>query len=152
MKVYSLLIVLFLYALLQSFCKENNNNSYIKSSPPPTTLDSLQGQWVSTNDSTHFLEITGRVLNESYVGSPTQHEHYRLYFSDTLIAGEIFDFSQVNMDTTATKGNFLIKVDVADGTFWCYKMDGFYRDSANNTILSISDTWVNKRPSLFRKQ
>lgn len=148
MKLLNSIIIII---LLQSFCTNDDvkvNNPF---SPQSTTLDSLQGQWVSINDSAHFLKITGRYLDEVYADeSFTKHEFYQLYFSDTLVNGQDYNFSQLKIDTLAITGKYLIKADRAGETVWCYKMNGFYKDGPD-TMLSLSDTWVNKRASIFKK-
>jgi hypothetical protein len=78
----------------------------------PTTLDSLQGKWTSTYDSSDILTINGRSLDELYtVGDYPKHIHYTIYFSDTLVDGMDFDFNQLKIDTSLRKGKYLLKAE-----------------------------------------
>ena len=117
--------------------------------PPNTMLDSLQGKWVSVEDTLNTMTIFGNFVDEYYKFENLHHEYFRIYFSDTLIDYDKI-FSQITIDTTAVSGNYLIKVSTTDNSVWCYDVHGFYSNGGDITF-SMSDTWAQRRPTVFRK-
>ena len=138
--------------ILQSFCSIKNKkitNSYV--SPPPTTLDSLQGIWISTKDSLWQITITGRIMDDFYKNLDSTHKYYRIYFSDTLVDGDTYKFNQVSVDTTAKTGIYMIAVSTKDLTIDCYKFGGIDQ-SDGITYLDYQATWTDHGPNVFKKQ
>ena len=115
-----------------------------------TTLDSLQGKWISTSDSLNQVIISGRQYTEFYADADSTHENFRIYFSDTLVNADL-SFSSIQIDTTATTGKYLITKYASDDSFWCYKFNGFHYD-ITGIVFSISDTWAKRRATAFKKQ
>lgn len=137
---------------LISFCKLKNKKRSAKyiSAKSVTTLDSLQGIWISTADSLWQWTINGRNLEEVYKDNDKQYEYFIIFFSDTLVDGENYDFSQLKIDTLATSGKYLItKTADSNHTVLCYEIEGFFK---KGTVLSLMPTWVNKRPNIFEKK
>ena len=120
-----------------------------------TTLDSMQGTWVSMDDSLVEFSVNGRTYHALYVsGNDTLvNDFSRIYFSDTLVNGMEHLFNEINIDTTRLSGNYFITVSKKEeGSFWCYEFYGFYTDASDTTTISIADTWAKRRPSVyFRK-
>ncbi len=116
-----------------------------------TTLDSLQGHWVCTQDSLWQLTITGRGVDEFYKDSDLaqQHEYFTIFFSDTLVDGMQYDYNTAKINTTATTGKYL--VEVAGNEIWCSEIAGFYVDSSGETF-EYQPTWTHEGPNIFFKQ
>jgi uncharacterized membrane protein len=117
-----------------------------------TLLDSLHGNWISIDDSLNTIQISGRSYTEWYRDLESPIENYRIYFSDTLVKDCLeLDYTQINIDTLASTGKYLIKISYSDSTVWCYEFNGFNSDTTGLTF-SISDTWAKRRPTIFTKQ
>jgi hypothetical protein len=115
-----------------------------------TTLDSLQGHWVSTEDSLWQLKITGRRVDDYYKDSDNEHEYFTIFFSDTLVDGTKYTFTSAHINTTATTGKYLVEVGSNDEIF-CYEIAGFNVDSDGETF-EYQATWTDKGPNIFLKQ
>ena len=76
------------------------------------------------------------------------HEVYDLYFSDHEVNPDS-NFYHYNIDTSAKSGRYMITKSRKDSGFWCYEMNGFFKDKHLN--LSVSDTWAKYRTFRFRK-
>ena len=113
-----------------------------------TTLDSLQGTWVSIDDSLNKVIISGRLYTEFYADSDSTREYFRIYFSDTLVDINLA-FNDIQIDTTQLSGKYIITKSISDNSFWCYALNGF--NYINNGVsFSISDTWAHHKPTVFR--
>lgn len=131
-----------------NYVKHNTNTEQLFSS----TLDSLQGKWISIDDSLNTIQISGRSYTEWYRDSESPLENYRIFFSDTLVKDCLeLDYTQISIDTLASTGKYLIKISYSDSTVWCYQFNGFNSDTTGLTF-SISDTWAKRRPTVFTKQ
>ncbi len=129
-----LLLVLIISGIgVTSFSKKNQKCFELL--PPGTTLDSLQGKWINTEDSLNQVIISGRNWNETY-NDATQliNENNRIFFSDTIVSVE--DFRQAKIDTTTLSGNYIIRVAMSDYSMDCNVIDGFYQDQSD-TLFSI---------------
>ncbi len=134
---------------------DNNKQTFFVSTeakPPITTLDSLQGHWVSTEDSLWQLKITGRGVDDYYKDSDLaqQHEYFTIFFSDTLVDGMQYDYNTAKINPTATTGKYLVEVG-SGNEIWCYEIAGFYVDSGGETF-EYQATWTDKGPNIFLKQ
>lgn len=130
--------------------KESSTASVARSS----TLDSMQGDWISVDDTLSRFSVKGRTYHEWYVSGydTLVNEFSRIYFSDTLVDCMEHLFNEVKIDTTSLSGNYFLTVSKEkEGRFWCYELYGFYTDVSDTTTISIADTWAKQRPSLYRK-
>ena len=155
MKKYSILILVLTVIIFQSFCENTARDKSSKislhhSNPPNTTLDSLQGSWISIDDSLNRVSVLNRTYVEFYADKDSARENFRIYFSDTLVDINL-SFSNIHIDTTALSGHYIITKSVLDDTFWCYEFIGFNNDGINR-YFSISDTWAKHKPTVFAKQ
>ena len=151
MRKYLMCIAVAIMVLLESFCNSIYENSYhnLKAkNPPTTTLDSLQGSWVSIDDSLNKVIISGRLYTEFYADSDSTREYFRIYFSDTLVDINLA-FNNIQIDTTQVSGKYIITKSISDNSFWCYTLNGF-RYIDNGVSFSISDTWAHHKPTVFR--
>ena len=151
LKIMKHIYILFTIAsviCLQSFCSNNKIENHCIPLIP-STLDSLQGNWISTSDSSWNLNITGRIVEDVYTGSSISNEYYRLYFSDTLVDGTNNTFNQIKIDTNAVNGKYIIEMSLTDGSIDCYKINGF---SSNGKAVGLIPTWSNHSPKVFKKK
>lgn len=116
----------------------------------PSTLDSMQGDWISMGDPLNKVFVKGRSYHELYVSRKDTllNEFSRAYFSDTLVEG--VNFHNIKIDTLRSSGQYLILRSTVDEGFWCYKIDGFFLDRGYHTFV-ITDTWAKQRETAFRK-
>ncbi len=148
-----LLITLSVLFVSQYFCVYINEKGEAKISnnkPPTTTLDSLQGSWISIDDSLNKVNVSNRLYTEFYADEDSAKNYFRIYFSDTLVDVNL-SFTDIRIDTSSVSGKYLITKSIADNTFWCYEFNGFYSDTMGITF-SISDTWAKHKPTVFKKQ
>ena len=143
-----------------SFCFNSNNESkplLIKfMQQKNSTLDSLQGKWISEEDSLLRWQINGRTLNESYndEDSIKNRHSYHLFFSDTLVNKYLqYSLGELKFDTTITSGKFIVAVSDEDSTVWCYQIENISLNNGTSIDeLSVSDTWAKFSTVTFRKQ
>ena len=137
--------------LLQCFCSNGNKKLLNNTKPPASFLDSIQGNWISANDSLHILNFNGRSLDESYIKElSVKHQYYKIYFSDTsLNENRESLFSDLSIDTSLTTGKYLLKVSVADSRVDCYEIYGFSQD-ATETTFSMMAVW-GKRANIYKR-
>lgn len=81
----------------------------------PSTLDSLQGIWVSVNDKTDEVDLAYKItinnrlwISEFLDDNVIVRDTSLIYFSDTVIIGDTILFSQI--DTAAVSGNYILDI------------------------------------------
>jgi hypothetical protein len=120
--------------------------------PEESTLDSLQGFWVSTSDSLNKMLVNGRVCIQwyAYEDLANKKDTSSIFFSDTLI--DFFKnetLNKLSYDSSKTSGEYLISASKNSRAFWCYKIEGFWIDEYEKR-LSIVDTWAKRRKDIFK--
>ena len=136
-----------IFIILQSF---NVNITKNRKVAIKSILDSLQGTWKDISDNKNVIIISGRKYSELYADAEGVVKNYNIYFSDTLVDGDL-SYSNISIDTTLTSGKYIITKRLSDDSFWCYELNGFYYDGTSLTV-SISDTWAHRTPTVYQKQ
>ena len=120
--------------------------------PEESTLDSLQGFWVSTSDSLNKMLVNGRVCIQCYAYEDlaNKKDTSSIFFSDTLIAFfKNETLNELSYDSSKTSGEYLILASKNSRAFWCYKIEGFWKNEYEKR-LSIIDTWAKRRKDIFK--
>lgn len=121
----------------------NKNNKELFNRPPTSLLDSLQGNWVLYDDSLSKFKISGRNLLMYYdqgANSTQPDDSYRIYFSDVITGeGENF-YSLTGVDTTATSGEYLLRVQNNDNSYSSFRINGFNQSPSESTF-SLTATY-----------
>ena len=82
---------------------------------PNTTLDSLQGEWISTIDKRDHVKIISRQYIETYEGD-TGISRNKIFFADTCI-DDLLSFDQRSkLDSTRESGRFMVLADISDSS------------------------------------
>lgn len=87
----------FAIALFFIFCdtpQNKNDNAYLP--PSGSTLDSLQGNWISSKDSMSKLVITGNNMVDYYQGTQIDASKFFLADVDTFPSISSYDTTQLN--------------------------------------------------------
>jgi len=103
--------------------RSTNLNTVDNTVTPNTTLDSLQGAWISTIDKRDHVKIISRQYIETYEGD-TGINRSEIFFADTCI-DDILSFDQRSkLDSTRESGRFMVLADFADTSGnLCYQID-----------------------------
>lgn len=121
--------------------------------PSESTLDSLQGYWVSVQDSLNKMIIKERTRIEWYndMEQTTKKDTFSIFFSDTLIDYyNSVDYAQHRYDSSKTSGEFIILISQNKEEYLCLKLERFWLNE-NKKFVSIIDTWQKKRPTIYYK-
>jgi hypothetical protein len=119
--------------------------------PEESTLDSLQGFWISTDDILNKMLVKGRVYTSIYddEDSLKQRDRFSIFFSDTLLKME--SLNEHSYDSSKTSGKYLVlATNKSETEFWCYRIEAFFEEDKIKGV-SIVDTWAKRRPTNFRK-
>lgn len=122
-------LIIFLQLFL-SFCgTKRPENNYLIKTRPKFLIDSLQGKWFNTDDSTNKILIQNNQWTESFIDINDQFKQvkFKIYFSDTLIefTNDTLLIVNVNFSHKVDRGNYLILADSADIGIECYYLNGF---------------------------
>ncbi len=154
MKKYPIVIIVILCGIFQSFCHVSGKkeNAVKPSRPTPSTLDSIQGSWTDVSDLSNNITISGRNVDEYYNGTELNvHDYFRIYFSDVSVDEGVL-LSQSSVDTTATSGKYVIKVDNDFGDIFCYQINGFYiDDNATSLDMSLEATFGHRGVTVYKQ-
>ncbi len=141
------LIAMLIIVSLVGFTEADQRTSGYKAAR--NLLDSLQGKWINVEDRYWRWEFKGRKMDDYYTAENIKvHEVYDVYFFDQEMNPDS-NFYHYNIDTSAKSGRYMIAKSRKDSGFWCYEINGFFKDKHLN--LSVSDTWSKYRTFRFRK-
>jgi len=111
-----------------------------------TTLDSLQGNWMSSEDSADLVSINGRIWHSSYVNPSSTisiWESSMMYFSDTLVKSESFSLSQI--DTSKKNGSYIILYTASDNTAFCMELTNIkWNKSDTFFVVHPAEYWTTR--------
>ncbi|MBA4197539.1 MAG: hypothetical protein C0459_08285 [Chitinophaga sp.] len=149
---FSILLVIAVFALANFITKRLSNCNQLSVS----LLDSLQGNWALYDDNLSKFRISGRNLLMYYdqgANSIQPDDSYRIYFSDT-VTGEGEDFSTLTgIDTTATSGEYLIRVQNQDNSYSSFRINGFHQNQTESTFsMTATFTMGSSINFLYKKE
>ena len=103
--------------------RSTNLNTVDNTVTPNTTLDSLQGAWISTIDERDHVKIISRQYIETYE-EDTGISRNEIFFADTCL-DDILSYDQRSkLDSTRESGRFMVLADIADTSEnLCYQID-----------------------------
>lgn len=90
--------------------------------PHQTTLDSMQGTWISEKDNNDYIIIHSHDYYEINKGDKTYDtSKSRIFFSDTCIGDDLSFLERSKLDSKRENGQYFVLSDMGDSTFnLCY--------------------------------
>ncbi len=154
MQIFITSLLLIWFTLSFNFCSNGESKPILIQTMQQknSTLDSLQGKWISEEDSLDEITINGRFWTEKYNDvNNSVLINCRLYFSDTAIDNEN-PFNAISIDTNALTGKFIILASPTNNSFDCLYNNGFLIDNTDTTFsIRPAIKWTMASVQVYKK-
>jgi hypothetical protein len=91
---------------------------------PNSTLDSLQGAWISSTDERDHVKIISRNYIETYEGDTTIQSTHQIFFADTCIDDILSYDDRRKLNGKRESGRHMVLVDILDSSgSLCFRID-----------------------------
>jgi hypothetical protein len=100
-----------------------NLNTLNSKVTPHSTLDSLQGAWISSIDDRDHVNIISHQYIETYEGD-TAIRRTKIFFADTCLSDILTYEDRNKLDDTRENGKYMVLSDITDSSDnLCYQID-----------------------------